>query len=79
MVILSEEKEVELSFEVNDHLIEVEGTYSDKMAEKMKREINMMLYSKDVYNFAFPIGKDQLATPLSSSSRAVLPTGDQYE
>jgi len=42
-------QEISVDFNVQDIHYEAEGEYSDEMAEKLKREINTMLYSKDVY------------------------------
>lgn len=37
---------IEVEFEADDLHLKFEGNYSDRMNEKLKREINTMLYSK---------------------------------
>lgn len=66
--------EFDIKFEILDTVFQVQGKYGDKMTEKMKREINTMLYSKDCYNFGYGIGDDWYRNPLTSNCKGALRT-----
>lgn len=61
---------IEVEFDIQDTHLDIQGSYSDEMAEKLKREINTMLYSKDVYCFGFDIGIG--LRELASASKGVI-------
>lgn len=63
-------QKISVDFNVQDIHYEAEGEYSDEMAEKLKREVNTMLYSKDVYCFGYSmsVGLRELA----SASKGVI-------
>ena len=49
-------EKVKIDFDVEDIHLEIEGEYSEEMAEKLKRELNTMIYTKRGYQFGFDIG-----------------------
>lgn len=52
--------------------LKIKGEYSDKMTEKMKREINTMIYTKNCYSFGYGIGDDWWRNPLATNCKGVL-------
>jgi len=64
-------EKIDADIDLDNLNMKLEGTYSEQMAEKLKREVNMMLYSQDFYCFGYSL--ETGLTELASASKGVIP------